>query len=152
MAGDVRLVWDDGAIQAIASPRNPGVAQVMEYVAGLIETGMKRTCPVSPVYQVYSKPLADLHFPGDFPLRPSGFLRSSIGRVRDSNGDILVGPGMNYPVGYAGYVNDGTAAHSIDSHGTWPLRSSATGQVFGRHVNHPGTKPTFFIQRSLEDA
>ena len=85
---------------------------------------------------------------GDFPLRPSGYLRSSIRRFRDLNsGDILIGPTADYAI----YVEEDTRPHLIESHGSWPLRNRATGQTFGRTVHHPGTRGAHFVRDSVED-
>lgn len=46
-------------------------------------------------------------------------------------------------------TEQGSRPHSIDSHGNYPLRNRATGQVFGRHVNHPGTKAQPFLRPAL---
>lgn len=52
-------------------------------------------------------------------------------------------------VPYAGYVSRGTRPHVIESHGPWPLRNRFTGQVFGRIVHHPGTRPNDYLDRAL---
>jgi hypothetical protein len=148
---DVRLVIDDGALRAVTSPHNPAIAAVMDHAAAVIANGQKRRCPVSPVYPAYASggvPVAGgTRYPGDFPLRASGYLRSSIRAVRQADGSIWIGPTADY----GGYVNDGTPPHEIDSSGPWPLRNRATGRVFGRHVHHPGTRGAHFVERSLED-
>jgi hypothetical protein len=97
--------------------------------AGALQT-MKFLTPVSPVG----------------PLHRSGNLRSSEHAFRQPNGDIHVGPTADY----GRYVNDGTEPHVIESHGPWPLRNRETGQVFGRVVHHPGTKPVLFVERTAE--
>jgi hypothetical protein len=76
-------------------------------------------------------------FAGDFPLRPSGFLRSSCRRVREADGGYIIGPTAPYAL----WVNNGTPPHVIESTGPWPLRNRATGQVFGWVVHRPGTSP-----------
>jgi hypothetical protein len=43
----------------------------------------------------------------------------------------------------------GSRPHAIDSHGRYPLRNRETGQVFGRHVNHPGTRAQPFLRPAL---
>ena len=145
------MVWDSAAVRAFASGENPNVAAVLDHISAILENGMKRRCPVSRVVPIYATRGATVpggrRFAGDAPLRPSGYLRSSIHRFRVQGGDILIGPTADY----AEYVNDGTLPHEITSHGSWPLRNRATGQVFGRHVNHPGTRPTRFVERSVED-
>jgi hypothetical protein len=84
---------------------------------------------------------------GDLPLRPSGYLRNSIHADRRGPTEIAVGPYASY----GRYVNDGTRPHLIRSHGPWPLRNRATGQVFGPLVHHPGTRPVYFVQRAARD-
>jgi hypothetical protein len=50
------------------------------------------------------------------------------------------------------FVLKPTKPHAIDSHGTWPLRNKRTGQVFGRHVWHPGYKGDDFLGRAMREA
>jgi hypothetical protein len=152
MAGtDVTLVIDDQQIRALCSADNPAIAAIMDHASAVIENGQKRRCPVSPVFPVYASGGATVaggtRYGGDFPLRPSGYLRSSITRRRMPDGSIWIGPTASY----GGYVNDGTPPHLIESTGPWPLRNRATGQVFGRVVHHPGTHAVNFVERSLED-
>ena len=49
------------------------------------------------------------------------------------------------------YVIKGTPAHEIRSHGPWPLRNRATGQVFGPRVHHPGTAANNFVERAVAE-
>jgi len=164
----VHVVWDDAAVKLYADQGDEPQAG-LDLLAGELEVAMKAACPVSPVMPAYAYPVPPgsssgnvyrgrgLALPkppsvsrsraaGDLPLRPSGFLRSSIRRFRMPDGSIIVGPTADY----AEYVNNGTPPHGIDSTGPWPLRNRATGQVFGPHVNHPGTPATHFIERAAE--
>lgn len=43
----------------------------------------------------------------------------------------------------------GSRPHLIVSHGSWPLRDRATGQVFGRVVHHPGTPAQPFMRPAV---
>lgn len=54
---------------------------------------------------------------------------------------------------HAAFVRDGTPSHPITSHGAWPLRNRETGQIFGRQVQHPGTRPNteWWSEQSLRD-
>jgi hypothetical protein len=61
-----------------------------------------------------------------------------------NDGTIILGASAPYAL----YVECGTAPHPIDSHGPWPLRSRS-GQVFGQHVNHPGTRAQPFLRPQL---
>lgn len=146
---DVTIVWDDPALAAwTAAGRDPMLA--MDEIAGQVQVAVKAACPVSKNYPVYATGGATVaggrRSAGDFPLRPSGRMRSSVVRLREPNGDYLIGP--TDPA--ARYVIFGTEPHDINSHGPWPLRNRATGQVFGPHVRHPGTAPNNFLTRGLE--
>ncbi len=146
---EVRIEWDPAAIEAWA--RGGGQpAQALDRAATAVLQEMKRLCPVSKVQPVYATKGATVpggkRLAGDFPLRPSGYLRRSCRKGLEVDGSIIIGPSADYGI----YVEQGTPPHAIDSHGPWPLRNRATGQCFGRHVNHPGTKAQPFIVRSLD--
>lgn len=146
--GKATVVWDEAAIaEWTAHGIQPQAA--LDVAAALVVNEMKRLCPVSKVQPVYATRGATVaggrRYAGDFPLRPSGYLRSSIRAIRMPDGSVRIGPTADY----GRYVNDGTPPHGIDSTGTWPLRNRATGQVFGPHVNHPGTTATRFVQNSV---
>lgn len=152
---------------------NPHVQSALVRLAAMAQQRMKYHCPVSPVFPTYAAPVALGYsrgqayqrrgaglaryggpevslrrLVGDLPLRPSGYLRNSITvRRYPGPGLIEVGP----TAGYGRYVNEGTRPHVIRSHGPWPLRNRATGQVFGRTVHHPGTHPVYFVQRAAAD-
>jgi hypothetical protein len=88
--------------------------------------------------------------------RPPGYARSRIsvtagvdarGRYRDIGSDATTPDGTPYPL----ILDLGSAPHVIESHGDYPLRNPRTGQVFGRRVNHPGTRPTAWCRASIED-
>lgn len=146
---EITVKWDDAAVKLWAE-HGPEPMAAMDEISGRLVNTMKALCPVSKVEPVYASGGATVpggvRYPGDFPLRPSGYLRSSIHAFRLPDGSVLIGP----TAPYAEYVNNGTPAHSIDSTGPWPLRNRATGQVFGPHVDHPGTKATHFIERAAE--
>jgi hypothetical protein len=149
MAGNVTIVFDHYAVKQWADHGlEPQAA--LDLCAGLVVNEMKRLCPVSPTQRVYASGGAVVsggsRKAGDFPLRPSGFLRNSIAAFRQPDGAIIIGP----TAPYGRYVNNGTPPHAIDSHGSWPLRNRATGQVFGKHVNHPGTPARHFVEASAE--
>ena len=87
--------------------------------------------------------------------RPSGYMRSQIGWRfgQDEEGmywDIESPARSLQGAPYGLFVEVGTKAHPIDSHGPWPLRNRQTGQVFGQHVNHPGTKPQPYLRPALD--
>jgi len=162
------LVENSAAVK-VWCESDPRILAGMDRVAAALLQAMKAYCPVSPVQAVYAYPVplgssvgsphrgrpiarpsgppASLtRYQGDLPLRPSGYLRNSIQAFREAPGSVIIGP----TAPYGRYVNDGTPPHGIDSTGPWPLRNRATGQVFGRHVNHPGTRATHFVERSVE--
>lgn len=144
----VTVVMNQEAVRVLGDPnRNAYLARAMAATAAKITNNMKRLAPVSPVYPVSGAVVAGgRRYGGDFPLRPSGYMRSSIRAFRMPDGSIIIGPTADY----SAYVNDGTRPHVITSHGSWPLRNRATGQVFGRVVHHPGTRAVRFVERSIE--
>lgn len=126
-----RWVRRPAAEKALA--KQDTVKRHMEYARRLVVSGQKRLCPVAPV--------------GD-PTRPSGTLRSHV------TSRLYLGPrGWEAHCGVFGdpvwlFVEFGTAPHLIESKGEYPLRN-AKGQVFGRRVNHPGTRAQPFIRPGL---
>jgi hypothetical protein len=87
--------------------------------------------------------------------RLRGYARS---RIRVERGTDAVGP--HWDIGSDATTPDGTSyprildlgsrPHTITSHGDYPLRNKKRGDVFGRSVQHPGTKPTAWCRGSLE--
>ncbi len=51
--------------------------------------------------------------------------------------------------GYAIFVHEGTGPHVIKVVKKQVLANKKTGQVFGKVVNHPGTKPNKFLPRII---
>lgn len=87
--------------------------------------------------------------------RRAGWLRDHIGwrSGRDARGiyhDVYADARTEEGHDYGLDVELGTKPHVIRSKGPWPLRNRRTGQVFGRVVHHPGTRPVAFLRRSLE--
>lgn len=79
----------------------------------------------------------------------AGSFRDSIVPKRSgSAGTLSVQFGSGSPI--APYIVDGTRPHVIQSRGPWALRNRETGQVFGRMVNHPGTKANPFARKAVE--
>jgi hypothetical protein len=87
--------------------------------------------------------------------RPAGYAKSRIhveagatfeGIYRDIGSDATTPDGTPYPL----ILDLGSKPHVIESHGDYPLRSK-DGRVFGKRVNHPGTRPTAWCRASLED-
>lgn len=112
---------------------NGPIARDLQRRAELVTQEQKRLCPTSPRGSGGNR---------------SGHLRSSIGWSMGEDGEGLyadVGPrGVDYWM----YPEFGTKPHVIESKGNYPLRS-ASGQVFGRRVHHPGTPATPYIRPSI---
>jgi hypothetical protein len=138
MAGDVYAVWDDAAVKLWTDDAAGPVAAMMDRLADGLVLSMKYRCPVSD---------------GSDPDRIPGTLRNSITKFRQPDGSYLVGPTATTAGGLplGPLVEDGTPPHIIESHGAWPLRNKGTGQVFGRVVHHPGTRPQPFIAAAAQD-
>jgi hypothetical protein len=164
----VTVVWNEQALKMLPLT-DPRVIAGMDRLAARAVTTMKALTPVSPVFPVYAQPIpvgrstgpvfqgrglarpkgpdrSRRRLLGDLPLNVSGRLRQSTRAARRPDGSIIIGPTFSY----APYVNDGTVPHVITSHGPWPLRNRATGQVFGRMVHHPGTRAVHFVERTAE--
>lgn len=133
----VRYVASPGWERALAEHGEPAV----EAAALIVEEGQKRRIPVS---QDGSHG------------RPAGYARDRvhIERGRDAEGpwwdvgsDAISPGGYPYPLG----LELGTPPHEIRSHGAYPLRNRRTGQVFGRVVQHPGTRPYPWCRAALQD-
>lgn len=88
--------------------------------------------------------------------RPPGYARDRIaarptvslrgGLAFDIGSDATTPGGFPYPI----VLDRGSRPHTITAHGDYPLRNRATGQVFGRTVHHPGTKPTYWCTGSTD--
>lgn len=79
----------------------------------------------------------------------TGKLRSSI--VRGERSSFTQFIAAKAP--YAAYVEHGTTPHRIEPRKAKALRFVAAGGVrFSRGVNHPGTKPTNFMERAAHAA
>lgn len=130
-----RLVWNDAeANRLLKSERGP-VGRDLRSKGTTVERGAKRRCPVSPEGSNGN---------------PPGHLRDSIESSdvgRDAQG-LYVDVGTD--VSYALFPELGTRPHVIESHGDYPLRNKQ-GRVFGKRVNHPGTKATPYLRPALDD-
>jgi len=74
----------------------------------------------------------------------TGELRSSITRGQKSTWSHFIRAGAKH----AAYVEYGTKPHRIEARGR-ALRFIQHGELrFRRHVNHPGTKPTHFMDEA----
>jgi HK97 gp10 family phage protein len=50
---------------------------------------------------------------------------------------------------YAKFVHDGTSPHTIEVKSRRVLANTDTGEIFGRRVQHPGTKAQPFLETNL---
>lgn len=75
-----------------------------------------------------------------------GNLRQSIrsGMLGVASGEVEVG------VDYGVFVEEGTRPHVITAKSAKVLANKYTGQIFGRTVNHPGTKANPFFKRGID--
>lgn len=115
-------------------------AAAMERAAVLMEAGQKRRIPVS---------VDGSHG------REAGYARDRIHIERgvdpigpwwDIGSDATTPDGTNYPL----ILELGSPPHEISSHGDYPLRDKH-GRVFGKTVQHPGTRPYPWLRASLAD-
>lgn len=141
----ITVAWDDAAIRMDASAVGGPVDRAMSRLADRALLTMKTLAPV------YTGPPRVPTRRDPVPRR-SGTLRSSISKFRQPDGSYIIGPTDQVGPGVflGALIERGTRPHGIDSHGPWPLRNAATGDVFGRHVNHPGTRPHPFIAPTAE--
>lgn len=143
---EATIIWNDAALKALG--RSPGVQAALGKLAGRVQIGMKRRCPVSDVAGVSGAVVpGGTRHAGDYPLRPSGYMRTSVHRFPQPDGSVIIGPTDPAAI----YVIKGTSPHEIRSTGPWPLRNPKTGQVFGPMVNHPGSPANDFVTPALED-
>lgn len=117
-------------------------APAMEAGAQIVADGQRRRIPVSK---------------DGSHGRPAGYAQSKIHVERGADplgpywdvgtGDDALSPdGTNYPL----ILELGSPPHVIESHGDYPLRDKH-GRIFGKRVNHPGTRPYPWLRASLAD-
>lgn len=75
-----------------------------------------------------------------------GTLRQSISSHMQGNSSAVVEARAKY----AAYVDQGTSPHIINVVNKKVLANRRTGQVFGRRVNHPGTRKQPFFTDAVE--
>ncbi|MDL4812817.1 hypothetical protein [Actinomadura opuntiae] len=133
------LRWNARELDQLLNGENGPVARDLQRRGEIGAQAAKRLCSVSPAGSNG---------------RGSGYTRSSIGwdLGRDGRGlyvDVRATAKTpdGIPIGLL--LELGTRAHEIASHGNYPLRNRRTGQVFGRKVQHPGTRPRPFLRPAL---
>lgn len=86
------------------------------------------------------------------PVR-SGHLAQSL-RTRTVTGSFFSGGvegGLQSPLPYASFVEDGTRPHTIEARFRRSLRwPTGGGFAFAKKVRHPGTKPNPFMERAVQ--
>ncbi|MFJ1539288.1 HK97 gp10 family phage protein [Micromonospora chalcea] len=131
-----RVVWNHAEAERLLNSQAGPVGRDLHRRGRTVERGAKRRCPVSE---------------DGSNGNPPGHLRDSITASevgRDAAG-LYVDVGTD--VDYALPVELGSRPHVIESGGDYPLRNPKTGQVFGRRVNHPGTKAQPYLRPALDD-
>lgn len=125
----------DWEIKAKAAS-HPAMARGAEIVA----EGQRRRIPVSRDGSHGRAPgYARVHIHVQTGIGPGG-------RFWDVGSDAETPDGTNYPL----ILELGSRPHVIRSHGNYPLRDRH-GNVFGRQVNHPGTRPYPWCRAALAD-
>src|SRR4051794_7807833 len=126
--------WNESTVRDLLSEHGPIAGYLDGVVGPKVVQEAKRRAPVS----------AD-----GSNGRPLGYLRSSIGQQLGSTGGHLhvdIGVNALTPDGtdYGLIMEVGSAPHVIESGGDYPLRDKH-GNVFGKSVHHPGTRPHNYL-------
>jgi hypothetical protein len=134
--GSTRVVFNRQAPALLAVVAAPKVAKAAEIIAD----AQRRAIPVS--------------HDGSYG-RPPGYARDSIGvfpRRRPPRCPLRRRRDRDHPrrgESYPAILDAGSRPHVITSHGNYPLRNRHTGQIFGKVVHHPGTRPTYWCRNSI---
>lgn len=81
----------------------------------------------------------------------TGKLKEDI-QVFDNRADSLsIGVGNTMLVSYAKFVYFGTKPHVIKPKKMKALANKKSGQIFGKSVNHPGTKANPYIEKAFSE-
>lgn len=151
---------EDALYQLLDAPDGEVARWMQEHVAEPITQEAKRLAPVSKLgtNALHAHEAAEDDPHGVYLTeirRPSGWLRSHIqwrfGRDEEGMFWDIESPATSvHGAPYGLFMEVGTKPHGIDSKGPWPLRNRHTGQVFGQHVNHPGTAPRPYLRPALD--
>lgn len=106
-----------------------GVHQAIQKTVLKVERNAKREAPVNKSFG-------------------GGNLRQSISSKMTGMASGAVEVGAEY----ATFVHEGTRPHMIGVKRSRVLANKRTNQIFGRTVNHPGTKANPFLQRAVDEA
>ncbi len=127
MAGD--LVWNDREVDRLLRGESGEVMGELRKIGKTVERGAKRRTHGRIAEGVVA------HEPAVDAQGPHVDIATE---AEDEHGA---------PIGL--FVEVGTAPHVIRSKGDYPLRNAATGQVFGREVQHPGTEAQPHLRPAL---
>lgn len=134
-----RVVWNRAELQRLLDSQSGPVGRDLAVKGERVAAEQKRLAPVSP---------------DGSHGRPPGYMRdhiySELGRDAvglhvDIGTDATTPDGHPYPLD----VEFPTRPHTITSKGDYPLRDKH-GNVFGKSVEHPGTKAQPFLRPSLD--
>lgn len=128
-----RLQWNAREAQRLLQSVDGPVGQDLRRRAGNGRDRAQQLCPVSP---------------DGSGGNPPGHLRDSIAARTGRDGQGVYGE-YGTDVGYALPVELGSRPHIIRSHGDYPLRDQH-GTVFGRQVQHPGTRAQPYLRPAIE--
>lgn len=81
--------------------------------------------------------------------------QSGGGNLRQSISSRMTGTAsgvVEVNASYALFVHEGTRPHTIRVQNRRVLANKRTGQIFGRTVNHPGTRANPFLQRAVDES
>lgn len=134
-----RLQWNEREYEQLFYGRNGPVGRDLNRRGEIGTQAAKRLCPTSP---------------RGSDGRGPGYTRSNIGHElgRDERGlyvDVKSTARTREGIPISLLLEFGTDAHTITSHGDYPLRNRQTGQVFGKTVQHPGTSPQPHMRPAL---
>lgn len=89
--------------------------------------------------------------PGNDEGYNGGNLKKDIKVFDDRSNDLNIGVGNSALVPYAKFVYFGTRPHIIKPKKMKALANKKSGQIFGKSVNHPGTKANPYIEKAFSE-
>lgn len=81
----------------------------------------------------------------------TGNLKKDIQVFDDNINNFEVEIGNTKLAPYAKFVHEGTKSHIIKAKKMKALANKKTGQIFGKKVNHPGTKANPYLLNAADD-
>lgn len=89
--------------------------------------------------------------PGNDEGYNGGNLKKDIKVFDDRSNDLSIGVGNSALVPYAKFVYFGTKPHVIKPKKMKALANKKSGQIFGKSVNHPGTKANPYLEKAFSE-